>query len=701
MPTVESSSIPPIEIGSFDAFNPQKSEFIGSSSGVFFVNTVFHTFARHRRAAPQGGIEAPEPAGTPSVHEYVGTAEPEQPTATPRPPINDLSGQAHSNAYGIDLPGLGEPPCEKVAKNLMKHYFQYWHPFYPFLHGPTFFDSLESIYHSESSNPEDHSQAYHDKLCRAVTYQCIFNIAASAHPHKLPEASQIRSPSVLTDIVGTLSARHDVASFQALIAVELYLISIMSLRPASTVHGLLVRLVYHSGLHRCPFRYIQLTREMCEMRKRILWSVYTMDRYLSQSLGYPLGLQDSDIDVCIPGAEELHKPVTLRLGSGNPAHSSVEDTRSHLPRSRSTPRSTEDNQLVPQTLQQMPSTISTGSIGHGGNDPPASQTPAFRVQGHFVTYSQLVAEALELFHKSLHTRSATLEKITDLTCRIQSWWNGLPVEFQDDDILDGKENGSHGPFVAFFTISYHHLLILINRPFLSLKQDTMDFRSSLQRAIGASRGVVSKLRLISQDPFLTSCPAILSATWMAGLVLAFATMLDMYPLSKADIEINKCLVALRSMSPRWTNARSCQHALKALLSRLHTPSITSQTTTTEQAENGDDRQSLNTDAAAAGETEEPRATKRKRIEDASKSATSTRVPAENLNQPLSEDIPAWPTWTPVLQYNGPDFGFDALHLGFQQGDGEGLGEFDFSNAPLLTDMTVSIVSSLDKIENAH
>lgn len=542
MPVVEGSSIPPIEIGSFDAFHPQNSEFIGSSSGVFFVNTVFHSFRKHRRIQAQGVSEQIEPARTPSVHEYVGTAESEDVAATCTPgehpitPGEFVAGQPRPSVYGVDIPGLGEPPSPDVARDLMVLYFQHWHPFYPFLHGPTFFDNLSSIYDNANATllPENHVKSRQTRLCRAVTYQCIFNVAASSQPGKLPPGSRIRSPLALMDIIGSLSAGHDVASLQALIAVELYLISIMSLRPASTVHGLLIRLVYHTGLHRCPFRYIQLPREACEMRKRILWSVYTLDRYLSQSLGHPLGLQDSDLDVCIPGAEELHKPVTVTLGSGNSAHSSVEDTRNHLPRSRSTPRNIENGQTVPQTPRQMGNMSSVGSTESDGNRASSTQGAVFRVQEHYVTYSQLVAEALELFHKSLHTRSATMEKITDLTCRIHSWWNGLPAEFQGDDILD-HSNQSNESFVAFFTISYHHLLILINRPFLSLKQDTMDFRSSLQRAIGASRGVVSKLRLIARDPFLTTCPAILSAAWMAGLVLAFATVLDLYPLAKADV----------------------------------------------------------------------------------------------------------------------------------------------------------------------
>ena len=46
----DSDPIPPIEIGSFIALRPDKSEFIGSASGVFFTNTVFRAFARFEDA---------------------------------------------------------------------------------------------------------------------------------------------------------------------------------------------------------------------------------------------------------------------------------------------------------------------------------------------------------------------------------------------------------------------------------------------------------------------------------------------------------------------------------------------------------------------------------------------------------------------------------------------------------------------------
>lgn len=156
------------------------------------------------------------------------------------------------------------------------------------------------------------------------------------------------------------------------------------------------------------------------------------------------------------------------------------------------------------------------------------------------------------------------------------------------------------------------------------------------------------------------------------------------------------------MSPRWASARHCYYALKALLSRLHTqpaPEIP-----TETAADIDARPNLNADEPAVTDPDTSRATKRKRTEETSTSVTNITGCFANPEQSLVEDVSTWPSWTPVLQYNGPDFGFDALHLGFPQSGGQPFGDFDLDNTGLFTDMGVSFVllyyvAALGLIEN--
>ncbi|KAI0174850.1 hypothetical protein BJ166DRAFT_157217 [Pestalotiopsis sp. NC0098] len=143
------------------------------------------------------------------------------------------------------------------------------------------------------------------------------------------------------------------------------------------------------------------------------------------------------------------------------------------------------------------------------------------------------------------------------------------------------------------------------------------------------------------------------------------------------------------MSPRWASARHCHHALKALLNRLHTQPASE--IPIETAAETDARPNMNSDEPDVTCSDTSRATKRKRVEETSTSVTNIQGSFANSEQSLVEDVSTWPSWTPVLQYNGPDFGFDALHLGFPQSGGQPFGDFDLDNTGLFTDMGVSFV----------
>jgi hypothetical protein len=74
---------------------------------------------------------------------------------------------------------------------------------------------------------------------------------------------------------------------------------------ASRLEGLAVRMAFHLGLHRCPMQFSAFPKKEAELRKRMFWSIYCIDRYISIRLGIPLAIRDIDIDVCFP-ANERH-----------------------------------------------------------------------------------------------------------------------------------------------------------------------------------------------------------------------------------------------------------------------------------------------------------------------------------------------------------------------------------------------------------
>ena len=110
-------------------------------------------------------------------------------------------------------------------------------------------------------------------------------------------------------------------SLQAAMSVQLFLISMLRLNAASRVHGIILRLILQMGLHRCPRRFETFTTSEADIRRRIFWSAYIVDRYLSQCLGLPITLRDDDADVCsmdderhVSGAEqEISMSITYNI----------------------------------------------------------------------------------------------------------------------------------------------------------------------------------------------------------------------------------------------------------------------------------------------------------------------------------------------------------------------------------------------------
>ncbi|KAL4741909.1 fungal-specific transcription factor domain-containing protein [Aspergillus similis] len=530
------------EIGSLTAHSPQESQFVGSSSGVFFINTV-------RRAFGSTSHEFPQPEDT-----LVGSDD----------PLHGLRSNTQASAEETPVSRwnydpsitcvLGQAPPQPLVKELMMVYFKVWHPLFPFLHGPTFLRAMEGLYgdgdaeqtaaaaEAEGRQPQTHQQLQqnqrHTSIAWTAIFQCVFHLATLITPDlPLPPSCHIQPPisSSIHTLLTPLTARHDLLSLQALLAAQLYLVATMSLRTASTVGGCMLRSMLHAGLHRCPFRYRELsasaTSQHRHLRKRIFWSAYALDRYLSQALGLPLGVQDSDIDVCPPGAPEVHRPLQ------------------HLP-------------------------VTGANMIGLSEEEAAAEAERTRKETPFASYVQsgkLTGEALELFHKSIYVRSISQTSVLLLTTSVHKWWNGLdlpppPPPARSSSFLETRET-DEAPFnyTPFFTILYHHLLLLLHRPALSLPNGTPEFLSALQSCISAARHIISALNTQKDAGQAFFWPGFLSAAWMAGLVLAFACQLGQYVLPKGCAEIENCLEILGTMAGRWEPARHCQRALRVLL----------------------------------------------------------------------------------------------------------------------------------------
>lgn len=513
-----------VEVGTLRARENEESNFLGSSTGVYFVNTVRNAFkaSRDPQSYPQHSptlIDPEQEGPNPLEHFLLDENIPQDPPGVSTTPF------PRGPSFDAAPPGIGRPPDAQTSKKLIVLYFKLWHPLFPFLHGPSFIQEIEALYDPSKPSLTPTSEPDRHRACRAIISQCVYNVAqAGTNKNYLSRHSRIESSQGLVFSLSSLATKQDLHSMQALVAGQLYFLTVGSFRYASAIGGLLNKSIFHAGLHRCPFRYSQLSDYERDMRKRIFWSAYTLDRYLSQGLGIPLGFQDSDIDVCMPG-KEVHKPPSVR-----PSPSS-------LPRESSTSSGISSGSMYGQPSSNIEG---CGKDGNGlRSDTPGNfHEPVHKdiVIAALVGYSQLTGRAVELFHKSIHVRAVDHTKILYITADIHSWFNSLPMILTSAESAvfpTGEPCDEASPsFVPIFTVLYQQLLLLVNRPCLSLPSRSPEFMASMQTCIGAARTIIGALELQLQlrQPFFL--PELLSAAWMAGLILVFACQSNCYPVEK-------------------------------------------------------------------------------------------------------------------------------------------------------------------------
>ncbi|KAK5071715.1 hypothetical protein LTS08_008190 [Lithohypha guttulata] len=617
------------EIGTLKKLSvPGGTAWLGSSSGVYFVNTVRRAFS----AAFAHNLENDSDTAVPASEDII-TGE-------------DAAGRSFNGSGNVAMPtrgawwlhdqdihrrivaAVGRPPANQgLAMDLITTFFRQTHPLFPFLHGPRFLEDVREIYvaiHGQpsssigqaSSRPEGSTpySATNDRRTdsstrvtansalstlgniqsvdplKLITFQIIINIANHSHTpstksdptNSLPPSSLIPSSQSLLSLVLPLSTTPLLPTIQLLLAAELYLLTTISLRQASTLAGVTLRLIYHAGLHRCPLRYASLTEADCEIRKRIFWAAYAIDRHLSLALGDPNTFQDSDIDVCVSrgmnGEGEMHRAVARELLTEDEKEVEV---KLHYAR---------DSMGRIVHMDQWRGGLMKGTKTRKEDDQPQSRnppTPSARSKQlreaaltAYVHYGRLTGRIIEIFHKSINFRFPKEDAIGFLTADIENWWNELPStltgEFNPAAAGgDGEETvepglvQQHKLLTPFFTLLYHQLLLLLNRPRLSLDQSTAEFQQGLQVCIRASKNTLIALKKHKENSQSVFLPGLLSAAWMAGLIIAFACQLGKYPKVRACSDIRSCLLLLESMNLKWYTVKNCHKVLTLLLASIN------------------------------------------------------------------------------------------------------------------------------------
>ncbi|RDW86238.1 CeGAL family transcription factor [Aspergillus mulundensis] len=490
------------ELGVMRKFTDNGSEsasFLGSSSGIHFIRVVYNAFARrsaHLKQPQQASKGAQVPGEDDQLHQqYPDLWLP-----------HELNLQATAPLSRFDS-----------LVQWTKGYFENWHPIFPFLSGPGFLVILENLSRDGFSNlsPAD------GILVRSIVSISLMDRRQTNAPSTqspVPAALVFRSVrQAMESLFTLLCSPPTIPILQAAFGVQLFLTSLLRLNAASRIGGIIIRTAFHLGLHRCPARYSFTSLEVAT-RRRLFWSIYCLERYLSQALGIPLGIKDDDIDVCYPNAE---------------IHGSVD----------------QDHRL--------------------------------RLLGHLSKFASLRGRIVELRNKSINHREDSVDATQALHGELTHWWNDVyddvyPLEHDDTD------NNLETPIAQFhrtlLIVLRQEAIISLNRPLLAAEASSPEYRTALQVCIESSRSLLTTLRQYLVDtpgsvPLVW--PSFTWAVWMSCLILIYAAWKGEFSTSSASRYAKSGLVILKNLSRRGnTWPQTCIEAIRDLDSALTTPEQT-------------------------------------------------------------------------------------------------------------------------------
>ncbi|KAH6991183.1 fungal-specific transcription factor domain-containing protein [Ilyonectria sp. MPI-CAGE-AT-0026] len=499
------------------------ARFVGSGSGIHYIRAVYLRLARR---------SATRTTQATTINNLVPGEDDQlrQPTLakTNREKLLWKSHEVLSDSGA----GNFHPSFEDLV-GWSKSFFESWHPAVPFLHGP---DTLR-IFEDASERGISSIPPLDYVILRSILSISLADSRQGAAFAK-PIPSDLVFKSVEEAVASSqfaLSQPASIRATQAALAIQLFLTSMLCLNAASRLGGLIVRMAFHLGLHRCPTRFPFFTVEEASVRRRVFWCIYILERFLCQSLGLPLDIQDDDLDVCYPGEEH-----------------------------------------------------------HGGSTDAANGAEKLQLLTYLAKQARIRGLILELRNKSFTKRQDTADRTAFVQTELAKWSNEIQDIVEEEDEVDNlsdtdtpsqpKISPSHRLMLLFLE---HESTICLNRPGLASEASSPSYSSAFQACISAAKSICilfkrhRKRHRLGNDrterrltmPLLW--PSFTWAVWISTFVLVHAAFESQVPLDSALRHVMAGKEMLSHLAARDTSwPEYCLEAIDELISAVRELSST-------------------------------------------------------------------------------------------------------------------------------
>ncbi|KPI34691.1 putative 12-oxophytodienoate 4 [Cyphellophora attinorum] len=229
-------------------------------------------------------------------------------------------------SYGdTSIPQVAKAPLPDLAegKALIEHYFRFSMPTFRFFHQQTLERCMQDLV---LRKPLPSIQAA--SVLVVLSHALMYSEDAPTAPYRISERSLSylqQARTLFNNEVGPAS----VASVEARVAACLVLLSISHFNECRYLFAMVHALVISLGIHRRTPKQYKMSPLESQRRKRVFWSFYGIDGYVSVLLGQPRLLRDEDVDQEYPDNVEDVLLDTATDLSQCPHHGTLEAALYH------------------------------------------------------------------------------------------------------------------------------------------------------------------------------------------------------------------------------------------------------------------------------------------------------------------------------------------------------------------------------------
>lgn len=319
---------------------------------------------------------------------------------------------------------------------------------------------------------------------------------------------------------------HNIRSVQILILLAIYSLRAPKGPGAWTYIGLAMRTCIDLGLHRRT-RTKQYSRLDVELRKRIFWTCYCLDRQISIILGRPFAISDRDIDAELP----------LDVDESAQAVSAFEIA---LAASNSTPI-----------------------------DQPQAVSTSLSCFIHICRLRRIESQIQQSIYRVDESSGTSEVEVDSFIQQLEDWKENIPRDARQHDadkpttntdtmVIDGY---------GYYMVYYYKCLRFLLHPLLSAQETNLRF---LKKCAGACGDVCQTYKKLHQSIPVGFSLMALHSVFLAGLTLVYCTWISPQEVFniKTSNDMNACSIVLYIITERWPGAKKYRDTYEAIKQSL-------------------------------------------------------------------------------------------------------------------------------------